>query len=163
MFALHQSVKVLVKLFQKLAGLGRAHKKRRFLFAKLFLCASCAKEKAGLCFFMFFRGEENFLKKAFLPPNPHLSKTLKLGFEIYCNFCAQRSNNLCSHCTQARKFLVKFFSKNLRVWAEPIKNGAFFLPSFFFAPLMPKKKRHNDTINFNNSTKNATAYIIPLR
>ena len=28
---------------------------------------------------MFFRGEENFLKKAFLPPYPHLSKTLKLG------------------------------------------------------------------------------------
>ena len=26
MFALHQSVKVLVKLFQKLAGLGSAHK-----------------------------------------------------------------------------------------------------------------------------------------
>ena len=48
MFVLHQSVKVLVKLFQKLAGLGRAHKKRRFLFAKLFLCASRAKEKAGL-------------------------------------------------------------------------------------------------------------------
>ena len=48
MFALHQSVEVLVKLFQKLAGLGGAHKKRRFLFAKLFLCASCAKEKAGL-------------------------------------------------------------------------------------------------------------------
>ena len=42
------SVKVLVKLFQKLAGLGRAHKKTAFLFAKLFLCASCAKEKAVL-------------------------------------------------------------------------------------------------------------------
>jgi hypothetical protein len=63
MFALHQSLKVLVKLFQKLAGLGRAHKKRRFLFAKLFLCASCAKEKAGLWYFMFLCGEENFLKK----------------------------------------------------------------------------------------------------
>ena len=48
MFALHSRSKVLVKLFQKLAGLGSAHKKRRFLFAKLFLCASCAKEKAGL-------------------------------------------------------------------------------------------------------------------
>ena len=48
MFAPHQSLKVLVKLFQKLAGLGSAHKKRHFLFAKLFLCASRAKEKAGL-------------------------------------------------------------------------------------------------------------------
>ena len=32
--------------FKKLAGLGGAHKKTAFLFAKLFLCASCAKEKA---------------------------------------------------------------------------------------------------------------------
>ena len=42
--------------FKKLAGLGRAHKKRRFLFAKLFLCASCAKEKAVLWYFVFYRG-----------------------------------------------------------------------------------------------------------
>ena len=49
MFALYQSVKVFSQVFfKKLAGLGRAHKKRRFLFAKLFLCASRAKEKAGL-------------------------------------------------------------------------------------------------------------------
>ena len=26
---------------------------------------------------IFFAGEENFLKKVFLPPNPHLSKTFK--------------------------------------------------------------------------------------
>ena len=43
---------------------------------------------------------------------------------------------------QCGKFLVKFFSKNLRVWAEPIKNGAFFLQSFFFALLVSKKKRY---------------------
>ena len=58
MFALYQSVKVLVKLFQKLAGLGRALKKRRFLFAKLFLCASCAKEKAELWVLCFSWGKE---------------------------------------------------------------------------------------------------------
>ena len=35
-----------------------------------------------------------------------------------------------------------FFKKLARVWGEqPHKNGAFFLPSFFFAPLVPKKKR----------------------
>jgi hypothetical protein len=28
-------------------------------------------------------GEENFLKKAFLPPHPQLSKTLKLGFYFF--------------------------------------------------------------------------------
>jgi hypothetical protein len=48
MFALHPSAKVFSQVFfKKLAGLGRAHKKRRFLFAKLFLCASHAKEKAS--------------------------------------------------------------------------------------------------------------------
>ena len=29
--------------------------------------------------FSFFVGEENFLKEAFLPPHPHLSRTFKLG------------------------------------------------------------------------------------
>ena len=49
MFALHPSAKVFSQVFfKKLAGLGRTHKKRRFLFAKLFLCASRAKEKAEL-------------------------------------------------------------------------------------------------------------------
>jgi hypothetical protein len=32
-----------------------------------------------LIIFYIFTGEENFLKKVFLPPNPHLSKTLKRG------------------------------------------------------------------------------------
>ena len=60
-FALHQSVKVLVKLFQKLAGLGSAHKKRRFLFAKLFLCASRAKEKAVLRILVYVKaGKKTF-------------------------------------------------------------------------------------------------------
>ena len=61
MFAPHPRVKVLVKLFQKLAGLGRAHKKRRFLFAKLFLCASCAKRKSGIVdFLLFIAGKKTF-------------------------------------------------------------------------------------------------------
>jgi hypothetical protein len=30
-------------------------------------------------FFIFSWWEENFLKKAFFPPHPHLSKTLQLG------------------------------------------------------------------------------------
>ena len=81
MFALHQSMKVFSQVFfKKLAGLGRAHKKRRFLFAKLFLCASRAKEKAELWFFMFLRGE-NFLKRK-LFPTP-LSKNFEKGFYLF--------------------------------------------------------------------------------
>jgi hypothetical protein len=47
MFALYQSVKVLVKLFQKLAGLGRAHK-TAFLFAKPFSLRLLCQRKSGV-------------------------------------------------------------------------------------------------------------------
>ena len=62
MFALYPRVKVFSQVFfKKLAGLGRAHKKRRFLFAKLFLCASRAKEKAGLWNLVYVKaGKETF-------------------------------------------------------------------------------------------------------
>ena len=39
-------------------------------------------------FFVFFVGEENFLKKAFLPPHPQLSKTFKQGEEFFILHCA---------------------------------------------------------------------------
>ena len=32
------------------------------------------------------------------------------------------------------------FSKSERVWAAPIKNGVFFLPSFFFCAFCAKEK-----------------------
>ena len=49
MFVLHQCGKFLVKFFSKnLRVWAEPIKKRRFLFAKLFLCASCVKEKAVL-------------------------------------------------------------------------------------------------------------------
>ena len=76
MFALHPSVKVLVKLFQKLAGLGSAHKKRRFLFAKLFLCASCAKEKAVLWILYFLLRGRKLLKKSFSFPHTPILQEL---------------------------------------------------------------------------------------
>ena len=47
MFALHPRSKVLVKLFQKLAGLGRAHK-TAFLFAKSFPLRLVCQRKSGV-------------------------------------------------------------------------------------------------------------------
>ena len=41
---------------------------------------------------------------------------------------------------QYRKVLVKLFGQ-LAGLGRDHKNGVFFLPSFFFAPLLPKKKR----------------------
>ena len=46
MFALHPRRKVLVKLFQKLAGLGSAHK-TAFLFAKPFSLRLVGQRKSG--------------------------------------------------------------------------------------------------------------------
>jgi hypothetical protein len=45
MFALHQSVKVLVKLFQKLAGLGSAHKNGAFFLPSFFFAPLVPKKK----------------------------------------------------------------------------------------------------------------------
>ena len=45
MFALHPRVKVLVKLFQKLAGLGRAHKKGAFFLPSFFFAPHVPKKK----------------------------------------------------------------------------------------------------------------------
>jgi hypothetical protein len=54
-------VKVFSQVFfKKLASLGRAHKKTTFLFAKLFLCASCAKEKANYSLLILRRGKKTF-------------------------------------------------------------------------------------------------------
>ena len=47
MYALHPRRKVLVKLFQKLAGLGSAHK-TAFLFAKPFSLRLVCQRKSGV-------------------------------------------------------------------------------------------------------------------
>jgi hypothetical protein len=49
-----------------------------------------------LIVFYIFTGEENFLKKVFLSPNPHLSKALKRGgyFFVKINALDGRANNV---------------------------------------------------------------------
>ena len=42
---------------------------------------------------------------------------------------------------QSGKVFSQVFFKKLAGLGGAHKNGAFFLPSFFFAPLVPKKKR----------------------
>ena len=143
MFALHQSVKVFSQVFfKKLAGLGSAHKTALSFCQAFSLRLLCQRKSGIMVFYVFSWGKETSWKKLSFPHTPILQELWNWGLFFCRNACARRSNNQCSHCTQAWKFLVKFFSKNLRVWAAPIKNGAFFLPSFFFAPLVPKKKRN---------------------
>ena len=50
---------------------------------------------------------------------------------------------------QSVKVLVKLFQKLAGGWGEqPHNYGVFFLPSFFFAPLVPKKKRDCEVLCF---------------
>ena len=95
---------------------------------------------------MLKRGRKLF-KKSFSSPHPIFQKLWNWGLIFRHNSCVQPLNAKCSHCTQVGKFWSSFF-KSLRVWAAPIKNGVFFLPSFFFAPLAPKKKRDNGILCF---------------
>ena len=46
------------------------------------------------------------------------------------------------------KVFSQVFFKKLAGLGSAHKNGAFFLPSFFFAPLVPKKKRYYEFYNF---------------
>ena len=57
-FAPHLSGKLLVSLFSKSERVWAEPIKRRFLFAKLFLCASCAKEKACIMKFNIFKAQK---------------------------------------------------------------------------------------------------------
>jgi hypothetical protein len=64
-----------------------------------------------LIIFYIFTGEENFLKKVFLPPNPHLSKTLKRGgyFFVKINAFDRRAINV--HAAPTRESFGQAFSK----------------------------------------------------
>ena len=53
MFALHPSLKVLVKLFQKLAGLGRAHKTALSFCQAFSLRLSCQRKSGIVRFYVF--------------------------------------------------------------------------------------------------------------
>ena len=91
MFALHPRGKVFSQVFfKKLAGLGRAHKKRRFLFPKLFLLRLlCQKKKRNCGGYVFIAGEENFFeKKLFFPRTPIFQKTYRKGKNYLLLFCA---------------------------------------------------------------------------
>ena len=94
-FVLHQSLKVLVKLFQKLAGLGSAHKNGVFFLPSFFFAPLVPKKKRDCGFYVFFVGKGNFLKEVFLSPHPYPSRTLKLGgsfFAVITAFDGQTHN-----------------------------------------------------------------------
>ena len=76
---------------------------------------------------MYYCGE-NFLKRKLFPAP--LSKNLQK--RIWNCFCFVRSTieRIMFALHPRSKFLVKFFSKNLRVWAEPIKTARSFCQAF---------------------------------
>ena len=88
MFVLYQSVKVLVKLFGELAGLGRAHKNGVFFLPSFFFAPLVPKKKRDNGILCFFVGKVNFLKEAFLSPHPHLQRTLPNRVYFFVIICA---------------------------------------------------------------------------
>ena len=72
MFALHQSVKVFSQVFLKnLRGFGASSPIiRRFFLPSFFFAPLVPKKKRDCGILCFLGGEENFLKKAFLPRPP---------------------------------------------------------------------------------------------
>ena len=61
MFVPPPSVKVLVKLFQKLAGLGSAHKNGVFFLPSFFFAPLVPKKKRYYDIYVFYAGEELFI------------------------------------------------------------------------------------------------------
>ena len=79
MFALHPSVKVLVKLFQKLAGLGSAHKNGAFFLPSFFFAPLVPKKKRDNGILCFFRGERKLLERSFPFTTPLSFKNFEAG------------------------------------------------------------------------------------
>ena len=95
---------------------------------------------------MFFRGGRKlFEKKLFFPHTPNFQKTLNVLFLFNIVRSTVKSGVFALHLRS--KVLVKLFQK-LAGLGSAHKNGVFFLPSFFFAPLVPKKKRDNGILCF---------------
>ncbi len=90
---------------------------------------------------------ENFLKRKLFPAP--LSKNLKKGGGCFLLYFARST---LEHPMFAPHPSVKVFSqvffKKLAGLGGAHKNGAFFLPSFFFAPLVPKKMGYCDVLFF---------------
>jgi hypothetical protein len=73
---------------------------------------------------MVFMGEENFLKKAFLPPNPHLSKTLKCGGLFFAIMTALdgRASNVLTISTVGERLgapVLKIMKNNAFSYTSP--------------------------------------------
>ena len=93
MFALHQSVKVFSQVFfKKLAGLGSAHNYGAFFLPSFFFAPLVPKKKRDCEVLCFLGGEENFLKKAFLPRTPSF-KNFETGGYFFAIISALAQNS----------------------------------------------------------------------
>ena len=97
MFVLHQSVKVLVKLFGQLAGLGSAHKNGAHVLPSFFFAPLVPKKKRDYEILCFYAGK----------------KTLKLGFYFFAIITALngRTHKVNQKKTQFESFWRYLFSK----------------------------------------------------
>ena len=84
----------------------------------------------------------NFLKRKLSPPLPLFKEFAKGDFIICCYFVRSTDERAMFAPHPRGKVFSQVFFKKLAGLGRAHKNGVFFLPSFFFAPLVPKKKRY---------------------
>ena len=92
-------------------------------------------------FLFFIAGEENFFeKKLFFPQTPIFQKTFREGRIIYYCFVRSTIKRIMFALHQSVKVFSQVFFKKLAGLGRAHKNGAFFLPSFFFCASCAKRK-----------------------
>ena len=144
MFAPYPRLKVLVKLFQKLAGLGRAHKKRRFLFAKLFLLRLlCQKKKRYNRISILFFIRKKLLKRKLPSPTPPSSKNFAMRIFLFSDIVRSTAEQLMFAPYPRLKVLVKLFQKLAGLGRAHKKRRFLFAKLFLLRLLCQKKKRYN--------------------
>ena len=63
----------------------------------------------------FYAGEENFLKEAFLPPNPQPSRTFKRDYFFDLHSALDASNRYVRTAPTYESFCLPFFKKALNL------------------------------------------------
>ncbi len=106
-FAPHPIRKFLVKFFSKNLRAWAEPIKRRFLFAKLFLCASRAKEKAVLWLICFIAGDHVH------PPASNLLKQYSIEQYLRKSSFYPQKRTLYVFCVKKPCFRLYFAQKGL--------------------------------------------------
>ena len=150
MFALHPTVKVFSQVFfKKLAGMGRAHKKRRFFLPSFFFAPLVPKKKRSMVYW-FLRGE-NFLERKLFPAP--LSKNFQLGNLLFSIISALNDWKAYVRTIPSAKVFSQVFFKKLAGLGGAHKKTAFLFAKLFLCALCAKEKANHSLLIFRRGKK----------